>query len=286
MKVLVTGKGSAGSWKIRGEQLGGAIGATVVPKCQPSDCEKAVVIVAVKRLNAPFFNAIQQSRKPWVWDLVDFYPQPFCTQWNKNEAIKWVQKQIDHYKPDGVVWPNQKMRDDCDIGTPGVVVYHHHRQNIGINPIREQIKRVGYEGEPSFLGEWMDVLISECNARQWDLMLNPPKTTDLDVIFAFRGDHVNGYAQRNWKSNIKLSNAQGSGTPFVGAPEASYIETNTGGVCFVDGKSALNKALNSIVLRETRQEMSRTLLDGAYSVDDAARDLREFVELVGKVARK
>ena len=29
MKILITGRGTSGSWKIRGEQLGQAIGATV-----------------------------------------------------------------------------------------------------------------------------------------------------------------------------------------------------------------------------------------------------------------
>ena len=32
MKILMTGTGNSGSWRIRGEQLGAAIGADVIPR--------------------------------------------------------------------------------------------------------------------------------------------------------------------------------------------------------------------------------------------------------------
>lgn len=286
MKILFTGKGSAGSWQIRGKQLGEAVGGYALSKASIADCQRADVIVAVKRLNHRFSDSIKLSGKPWIWDLVDFYPQPFCTQWSKTQAIKWVQNQTQQHKPDGIIWPNQKMRDDCDIGIPGTVIYHHHRPDIAVNPIRETILKVGYEGEPTFLGEWMDRLLQECRTRQWDFILNPPSITDLDVVFAFRGEHVNGYAQQHWKSNVKLSNAQGSGTPFVGLQECSYIETNTGGAAFVSGPTTLRKTLDGIVSRETRQEMSKLLLEGAYTLERASMDLREFIKTICDTARK
>lgn len=278
MKILVTGKGSAGSWNIRGVQLGGAIGAKVVPKAPKSACEDADLIICVKRINHPFFNAVAASKRPWIWDLVDFYPQPDCTGWDRAKAIGWVQAQIERFKPTAVIWPNQRMRDDCDTGLPGAVIYHHHRPGSPRNPIRETVKRIGYEGEPRYLDEWMRAFGKECAARKWDFILNPLSIADLDAVVAVRGAKFNGYAQFHWKSNVKLSNAQGSGTPIIAAKEPSYLETSDGGVVWVDGIEDVSQALGQIVSRETREKLAGHLCPKAYSLDAAAQDLRKFIK--------
>jgi hypothetical protein len=138
VRVLVTGKGTSGSWQIRGEQLGRAIGATVKPKAD-GNFDLAVV---VKRGRFP--------NLPVVWDIVDAYPQ--SRPWKKDEAIAWVRGSIKAQRPIAVIWPNKRMREDCDTGLPGIVLPHHYRPGIEANPIRERIQTVGYEGSPKYLG--------------------------------------------------------------------------------------------------------------------------------------
>ena len=45
MKVLVTGRGGAGSWIVRGEQLGAQIGATVRPLAETADGFDLTIVV-------------------------------------------------------------------------------------------------------------------------------------------------------------------------------------------------------------------------------------------------
>lgn len=281
-RILVTGKGTAGSWKIRGEQLGHAIGATIIPKADRGDCANADIIICVKRLNHRFFDNVSKSGKPWIWDLVDFYPQPYCTSWNRAEAINWIRKQIQFYIPDGIIWPNQRMRDDCDIGIPSTVIYHHHRPGLQeeLNPIRTEVKAIGYEGAPDYLDDWIEPILRECQRRDWSFLINPPSITQLDAIIAVRGKAYNGYAQRSWKSNVKLANAQASGTPFICAREDSYLECSTGGELFVESPNDLRRVFDAVVPRGTRLNLSKALKIGSYSVADAASDLQDFIEVI------
>lgn len=281
MKILVTGKGSAGSWKIRGEQLGHEIGARVVPKATKPECQRADVVIAVKRLNHIFFDAVRDSGRPWIWDLVDLYPQPTCTAWTAEQSIHWVRDQIKKYKPNAIIWPNKKMMDDCCDGkTPGVVIYHHHKKNIPINPIREKIQAIGYEGEPKYIAEWLPVFEKECQRHSWNFIINPTNISDLDVVVAMRGNAFNGYAQRSWKSNVKLANAQASGTPFIGACEPSYVETGSGAEILIGATSQVPWALEQLVPRETRSQRAIKMMAAAYPVAAAAADLKAFINKV------
>ena len=93
MNVLFTCRGTGGSWAIRGNQLGGKIG-TAKGKATLDDMRAADLIVLVKRPAPGMIDNIRKSGKPWVWDVVDFYPQPACTGWSKDKAIEWVRNQI------------------------------------------------------------------------------------------------------------------------------------------------------------------------------------------------
>ena len=74
-RILVTGGGTSGSWKIRGEQLGEAICADVLPRAGFADCSAAELIVVVKRAPPELLDTVRRSGRPWVWDVVDAWPQ-------------------------------------------------------------------------------------------------------------------------------------------------------------------------------------------------------------------
>lgn len=280
MNLLFTGRGTSGSWIVRGQQLSAACDGTAKPNATQKECRAADIIVAVKRMGAQQLAAIQSSGKPWVLDVVDMYPQPACTAWSRENAIAWVKHQLKAFKPTGVIWPNQRMKDDCDSGIHGMVLPHHYRPDIAINPIREQVKTVGYEGSARYIGEWLEPITKACNERGWQFVVNPDALADLDIVIAARGSEFNGYAQRHWKSNVKLANAHGSGTPFIGPRECGYQESRTGLEQWCDSPDELPDCLDRLSEQYHRQTVQQAFMAQRYSVADASHDLRAFLETI------
>jgi hypothetical protein len=280
LNILVTGRGTSGSWQVRGKQLGGAIGARVKPTATEADLGWADVVVVVKRPVHNFMPSLAKSGKPWVWDVVDFYPQPACTRWNQRQAIKWVQKNVKLYNPTGVIWPNRKMAEDCSKNENDIVLYHHYWPGIQINPIRERISVVGYQGSEKYLGSWGKQIRKHCDIRGWKLAINEGCHADWDICIAFRDEEFNGYPQKNWKSNVKLANAQGSGTPFLGAIESGYVETRSGAELYANDLNDIPGFFDLLEPYEARKTISEALLSKAYSLDDASKDLLTYLEAI------
>ena len=278
MRILVTGNGSAGSWQIRGQQLGYALGATVRPRATLAQLKKADIAVVVKRIPPSLRKALSESKTPWVWDLVDFYPQPACTAWGQSKAFRWVREQIRELKPTAVIWPTAGMRADCDTGLPNLVLYHHHWPEMAVNPVRKKLHKVGYEGNGRYLGSWQKVIEKACKARGLEFVVNTGTHADWDVCVAFRDASVNGYCQRHWKSNVKLANAHGSGTPFIGPSELGYIETSVGGEIFIDDDKDFGSALDSLADYKTRLSIHERFRAGAITLDTVAAKYRYFLE--------
>jgi hypothetical protein len=269
MKILFTGKGGkSGSWAMRGEQLGAAMGAEV----RPMHAGNYDVTVVVKRTPPELMSRIQGR---WVWDLVDFYPQPHAYDWGRAEAVNWVRAKINALKPTAIIWPNQRMREDCDTGLPGLVLPHHHRIGIGSNPIRGQVSRVGYEGAPAYLGHWRPILEAECAKRGWLFVVNPSSLADLDIVVAFRDG--SGYVGRNWKSAVKLANAHASGTPFVGQQESGYLEQATGAEYWAEARGQLSMSFDWLEDQGAREAISDRFRQKAFPVEHAAAKLKEFL---------
>jgi hypothetical protein len=278
MKILVTGKGGiAGSWKIRGEQLGAAIAATVKPMATVEDCRAHDVIVVVKRVPDQLLENIRASKRPWVFDCVDFYPQPQVTKWPREGAVAWVRERMSYFHPDAVIWTNMNMMTDCTVGRRETVIRHHAKPGLLNNPIRPDVKLVNYEGAPEYLGEWAHWLERECARRQWAFSINAPIYTAADIVVALRGVDYAGYAQRNWKSNVKLANAHATGTPFVGQTESGYLESATGCEYWVDHHSQLQRTFDILAEQSTREQIHDRFIRSTYSLADAARDLRNFI---------
>lgn len=277
MRLIFTGNGTSGSWKVRGEQLGKAVGATVKPRATLSDLREHHVAIVVKRLHAGLIESLRESDIPWVWDVLDFFPQPLCSTWGRAESIDWVQNRIRTLAPTAVIWPNQKMREECDTGLPGIVLPHHYRPGIAVNPVRPEIRSIGYEGEPSYLAGMRGVIEDECAKRGWRFVINPPQLADVDVVLAMRAGLGMSYAARNWKSNVKLANAHGSGTPFIGNRECGYLETASGCEYWADSPKELSVAFDWLVSQSAREQISDRFRSVAFPVERAAANLLEFL---------
>lgn len=274
MKLLVTGKGGkSGSWAMRGEQLGAALGATV----QANATIPADLTIVVKRTPTAVMAGLRGKR--WVWDIVDAYPQPEAYGWDSSEAVAWVRRRIKELKPTAIIWPTARMRQDCDTGLPGIVLPHHYRPRIGVNPIRDRVQVVGYEGAPAYLGQWHRLLEEECARRGWRFVLNPASLAELDIVVAMRD--AGGYVSRHWKSNVKLANAHGSGTPFVGQAEYGYTENASGAEYWAEDARDLSVAFDWLKDQGGREAISDRFVQRAYPVERAAYDLKEWLHDIG-----
>lgn len=274
MKLLFTGHGHAGSWVVRGEQLGAACGAVVKSQATLADCKAADLIVVVKRVPNSLLAAIRASGRPWVWDVVDAYPQPEVSGWDRDRAVRWVRERVKFLAPTAMIWPNQRMQDDCQLS--GLVLRHHHRPGIGHNPIREQVCWVGYDGRSCYLGPWRERVENECWRRRWRFV-ETDRLQSVDIAVSFRGGAWNGYAPRNWKSNVKLANAHGSGTPWVGQRECGYLETGTGAEHWAEDEASLAKAFDMLTPQAARAQVRESFRAAAYPVQKAAADLGAFL---------
>lgn len=273
MKVVVTGNGHSGSWCIRGAQLGRAIGAEVAPHAKRFD--GADIVIAVKR--APKYLVPKSAKL--VWDVVDAWPQPNgVNHWERRQCLKWLREQIAAIKPHAIVAATQVMATDLRevFDGPILALPHHARPNQVPNPISWQIREVGFEGGMQYLGHWTEDISRECQRRGWHFTLNPTRLAHVDVVVAVRA--CQAYASRSYKSNVKLANAQGSGTPFIGNREAGYLETVSGAEHFADDMVEMRHAFDALTDVKARREASDQLLAGTITLDDMADTYRKWLK--------
>lgn len=276
-RILVTGSGKSGSWQIRGVQLGAAIGATVLPDADAATVARHDLVVLVKRPPAGLVERVRAAGVPLVWDVVDAWPQPAGNSWDRHSCMDWMNAQLKRIRPAAVVAATRAMARDLYLSRlPTLALPHHGRPGIEVNPIRDEIRVVGYEGSVAHLGRWAKILSAECASRGWRFVLNPARLADLDVVVALREQQ--GYAPMNWKSGVKLSNAQASGTPFVGAREAGYLEQAVGN-CekWAESARGLTLAFDALLPLYERQRASLWMRDAAPSLAAVAATYLEWL---------
>lgn len=270
MKILFTGRGTSGSWKIRGVQLGQALGAHV----EAMSTKPADIAVAVKRVPDVLCKAL---RGRLVWDVVDAFPQPHGNHWDEKECKHWLAREVERIKPIGLIAATQAMAKDCEaFGLPVLWLPHHYRPGSRKNPIRPEVKVIGYEGGPDYLRDWRPAIERECERIGATFRVNPDHQAELDIVLALRS--ATGYAARNWKSNVKLANAHGSGTPWIGCREGGYQEMACGAEAWADDPAQLRWAIESLMDYGVRSEISAKFLKAAFPLEAAAARLREWLK--------
>ncbi|MDP2141282.1 MAG: hypothetical protein Q8L20_10770 [Gammaproteobacteria bacterium] len=276
MKILVTGKGGiSGSWRIRGEQLGSAIGARVRPMAALRDCIESDLIVVVKRVPEMLLNTIRRSGKRWVFDMVDCWPQP--SLWESDESRAWIRRTLARLRPDAVIFGTPQMQTDSGFLGPSTVLPHHSWQRYVDHPaeIRETISVVGYEGDEGYLGRWRWALDAECARRGWELMINGDMRR-ADIGIALR--HGGGYPARNWKPGTKLSNLHALGLPAVCSVEAGYQSVACGAETFVTAPVDLAGAFDRLTSFQVRTEIAREMRAAQLTLSDVARTYKNWME--------
>ena len=277
-RLLVTGIGRHGSWSIRGKQMGTALGATIRPIATSADIGTSDLVVVIKSACESLIDDLHRSRRPWVLDILDGYPQPESSFWDRGQAVAWVRRRIEQWQPTAVIWPTRRMQLDCEVELPSLVLPHHYRPGIARNPIRTRIGKIGYEGDVEYLDGWHGAVHDECRRRGWRFVVNPKSLADVDIVLALRGVARGGYVNRHWKSNVKLANAHGSGTPFIGQRECGYLETACAAELWAENMEELGDAFDRLTPNPVRARIAMQFLQAAYSLEEMAGVLKRFLK--------
>lgn len=272
--ILVMGGGKAGSWKIRGEQLGAAIGATVDPLAQRLNGYRLAVLVKHPKLDS--MQRVQRAGIPLVWDIVDAWRIGCDDDAGRETCLSWLRDRAAWLRPAAIVAATRAMASDCAaFGVPVLTLPHHARPEQAVNPIREQVRKVGYDGRVEYLGWWRGFMDTECARRGWSFEVNPLQLADLDIVVALR--EKRGYGATRWKSNVKLANAQATGTPCILNSEAGYEETASGGEYWADSPEQMVAALDALEDVNERRRRGDALRAKTITLEDAAKTYKTWL---------
>lgn len=275
VRILVSGSGRSGSWQIRGEQLGRAIGATVRPNAY--DVKGFDAAIVVKRAPGELLTRLREAGVPVIWDVVDAWPQPLGNEWAGGQCRSWLEDSVQRIAPAGIVAATRQMALDCQpFGVPVLYLPHHARPGQRAHQVREKMATVGYEGGEQHLGRWRGVMEAICARRGLRFVVNPQSIADLDVVVALR--ERTGYAPRMWKSNVKLANAQDAGVPFIGNREAGYLETASGTEHWADSAPQVEEALDALEWSAVRRAASARMKPYAPQLMLVAGIYRRWLE--------
>lgn len=277
MNILMVGNGKAGSWQIRGVQLGAAIGARVTTSPVDADWRWADLVVLIKRWGSQFASTSHHYGLPIVWDALDFWGQPAQNALTETAARALLAQQIALIRPALVIGATEAMAKAAG----GVYLPHHSWEGLTPTPAREHVQTVAYQGGEVFLGQWAPALRKACERRGWTFVVNPPDLRQADILVALRDGQWDGWMCREWKSGVKLVNAIAAGRPIIVQDSAARHEIPAS--CVTIGEvSALDSALDYWSDREMRVDAAEYWPERAspYRLASVAEQFRAILESV------
>jgi len=136
-----------GSWEIRGQQLGAAIGARVTSAPTSGDLAWADVAVIIKRSEPLFGPLCRAAGVPIIWDALDFWRQPAENGLPEPAMRQRLGSYLSAIKPAVVLGATEAQAQAAG----GVYFPHHSRPGLAPTPPRPDVQVVAYEGGEVFL---------------------------------------------------------------------------------------------------------------------------------------
>lgn len=277
MNLLIIGSGK-GSWEMRGQQLGAALGARVTSTPSEADRRWADVVVLVKRAGLQWCQWVRQAGKPLVWDALDCWSQPAENRCHEAQARRLLMLQIATIQPTLTIGATEAMAEAAH----GVYLPHHSWAGLVPTPARETVTTVAYQGNPQYLGAWHGALRRACADRGWTFTVNPVDVSGADILVAFRDGPWDGWMCRQWKSGVKAVNAIAAGRPLMTQPSAAVDELPVIG-SLIEAPSDLGDAFEEWADYAARDAVVRFCRGAApsFAVDAVADQYRH---LLGDIA--
>ena len=219
LKVLFTSISTAGAWQIRGKQIAyGRNNWKSINKPTIIDIYQCDLLCVIKKTTPSVIRWARLFGKPIVLDILDPWRQPS----DDNDVVDIVhaaalfKKIFTTINANGYIFPNEKMRHDLGyLVEKSTTIYHHFWPHIKKNPIRQNFSNIGYQGNIDYLGELKHEIVKICEKHKINFLVNPSEYTDLDAVIIARSGLHASFLSNNYKSNVKLANAYGSGTPAL-----------------------------------------------------------------------
>jgi hypothetical protein len=278
VNVLICGRGK-GSWEMRGVQVGDAIGARVVSVPSYGDLKWADIVVLIKRAGMEHAKRVHRSGKPIVWDALDYWSQPAHNRLTREEARHEFAGQIRAISPHLVIGATKAQADDAK----GEYIPHHSWSGLSPAPCRDEMRVVGYEGNPIYLGAWATALEDICLSRGWSFVVNPPSLSDCDLLVSLRDGVWDGWMCREWKSGVKVVNAIAAGRPIIAQPSAAMRDIQPPG-SVVENVVELRQALERWAARDWRTTCVEVCRQKAvrYTLNAVARHYKLMLSRVAE----
>lgn len=272
-----------GSWQIRAQQI-----ASARPwwrcgtRLRPDDVLEHDVFCFVKRPEPTRMRMLRRLGKTVVFDALDCWKQPedglACDTMDR--VRDWFRAWFAGLALDGVIFANRTMLEDLgDLVPNPVTIYHHFRPGLQPIEVRPRARVVGYEGEPSYLGEWHAIVVQECRNLGLEFVVNPPDFAALDIGFAARAGAHGSLMAHRYKSNVKLVNFIGAGLPcLVNDSDLAYRETGNEHVRYFANRAELAAGLAALLPYETRLAAHRSFLAlrPQYTLEAIARHYEAY----------
>jgi hypothetical protein len=283
MNLLIAGRGP-GSWTMRGQQIGRALGARVTSDPSPADWRWAELAIVVKRAVLAHAGAARQFQVPIVWDALDFWRQPAQNHLTEPAARGLLEQAIlavrplvlpDATLPVAVIGATRAMA----AAARGVYLPHHGHLGLVPTPARRACRVVAYDGNPIFLDHWQPALRAMCAARGWVFTINPPDLAEADIVVALRGGVWDGWMCRAWKSGVKVVNAILAGRPLIAQASAAVAELDPEG-SIVETPAELDRALDRWADYHERRALAERAVARApaFSITAVAGAYRAYLE--------
>lgn len=278
-RILIVGGEGRGSWRMRGLQIGQALGARVTHEPTADDWQWAQVAILVKRA-APRHRPPRPM--PVIWDVLDCWAQPEENHLSALDHQENVAKVARETRATVLLGSTEAMA--TAIG--GIYLPHHAR--IGLVPTspRPRTTTVGYDGNARYLGAWRAALERACARMGLEFVVNPAHLSTVDVLVAFRDGKWDGWVCREWKSGVKYVNAIAAGRPVLTQACAAFDEIQPVGAT-VANRDGVERALEAVLDPQVRQqayERGREVA-GRYTVRAIADRYRRIIaEAMGRAA--
>jgi len=284
MNITFAGHESKGAWLIRAKEIAPYLNAKLDPLFLNSNNCNLVIIV--KRPEPEVINRIKRQSIPIIWDIQDSFPQLPKNNYgelSKDKILDYYVKLLKEISPTIVISTNSQMKKDIEeLGFKSVIINHHHRKNITVNPLREKLITLGIEGSPFQYGKWQKKLHSICKKLNLTFKPNLNASKDklhfFDVVVNIRS--FDGYAAKYWKSNIKLANAHGSGTPAICSRSQSYLDTASGYERWADTEEEIITAIEELRPYEVRKEIHEHFLKHKIGIDDVVKEYQNLIDSI------
>lgn len=283
MKITFAGHESKGAWVLRAKQIAPYLNARLDPNFTNNKCD---LLILVKKPEPPILKKIVKSKVPIIWDIQDSWPQTLTnnlSQSSREDFLNYYSDLLDKIKPKIIISATSQMKKDMEeLGYRSVIINHHCRKDINLNPIRNELNIVGIEGNPKQFGNWIDRMTNICNKINLTFKYNLDTTKDklhlFDLVVNIRAH--NGYGAKYWKSNIKLANAHGSGTPAICSREQGYLDNACGYERWADTEEEIIAAIEELRPYEVRKEIHEQFLRYKISIEDVVKEYQNLIDSI------